>query len=302
MSCLIYHYGKYEAVWFRPGLYQAGPNISTNAFGIKIQSTDINIIRSTMVAQAIDPRIPLIYYTDNFYLRSAPLCNIRAWPGPKILVCGDLHHGDSPLETLERYLRLEFFDAVLLLCNPSMLNQVRRMVAVPVRFLPPSFFKYESANRIPSPNPMLLHVGSIGAHHPHRKAIVEALISRKKIPFLHANTNTSLEAAQLYASHAILLNIPLNNDLNHRIYEAMAAGVPQIILGKDEILGDQELLALRSDLMWVESMEEVEEVAAKLLAPPYPYKNIEVLPPPVWDMDLLLKAALAPYRTRLGVY
>lgn len=104
----------------------------------------------------------------------------------------------------------------------------------------------------------------------------------------------------IYANSALVLNVPLNNDLNHRIYECMASGAPQIVLGSPELLGDQELLALRQDLIWVSSIEEVVEKAVDLLdSQNKTLSSIDVPPPPCWDLDRLLRAALAPYKTML---
>ena len=43
------------------------------------------------------------------------------------------------------------------------------------------------------------------------------------MPLRHATTSSPEEAA-LYAQHALVLNVPLNHDLNHRFFEVMAAG------------------------------------------------------------------------------
>ena len=37
------------------------------------------------------------------------------------------------------------------------------------------------------------------------------------------------KAATFYTQHALVLNVPLNNDLNHRFFEVMAARVAQMI-------------------------------------------------------------------------
>ena len=300
MKFAIFHHAPYQRTWEREGLLQIGPQITNQNIGVNVPSCSaLDAVHCTS-ASCGTPNYPLIYYTDNFYLQSSPLRNISNWPAPRILVCGDLHHGNQPLKTLQEYLNIEKFDAVLLLCNPNMLNQVRNMVTVPVRFLPPSFFKYASAKRSTHPIKSLLHVGSIGPHHPHRCSIVNELISRSCIPFVHQTTASPEEAALLYAKHAIVLNIPLNHDLNHRVYEIMAAGAPQIIFGSPEILGDQECLALRSDLFWVSSINEIEKVTNHLLHDQSALENILVPPPPEWELDQLIKAALAPYKQSVG--
>ena len=236
----------------------------------------------------------LIQYTDPFLLRAAPIRGISQWPGPRLLACGDLHHGHDPIGTLQQYFAAEPHDAVLLTFNPALLEVVQQRLQVPVRCLAPSFFHYPAAKPSPTPRMELLHVGSIGPHHPRRREIVNQLLRRKLVPFRHAITRNAEEAAQLYARHALVLNVPMNNDLNHRIFEVMAAGVPQVIFGDRNLLGGKSPLANRPDLFWASSIEELETLMQKLFTEPNKLKSIPVEPPPYWDLKALLKAALAP--------
>jgi hypothetical protein len=298
MKHLIFHYGVYDPNWSRPGMLQLGPNLKDSEYSRKTTTLDCGKLYAAISPYYPNKIPPLIYYTDNFYIQAQPLKNLRYWYGPKLLVCADLHHGNNPLEALRSFIHREKFDAILLLCNQSMLNIVRQMTTIPVRFLPPSFFMYESHVRDIDPKPLLVHVGNIGTYHTERKKIVSELISRSRVPFEHFTTSTAREAAKIYSGNAVVLNIPLNNDLNHRTYECMAAGAPQIIYGSPEILGDQECLALRRDLFWVKSVPEIEDLAHYLIESPYfRYKSIEVLPPPVWDIKTLMRNAFAPYKT-----
>ena len=211
-----------------------------------------------------------------------------------MLACGDLHHGPAPIETLEEYLRKEPHDAVLLTFNPSWVDCVQQRLNVPVRCLAPTFFRYPTATPINQRRMELLHVGSLGPHHPHRRELVEALIARNFVPFRHTTTRSAEEAASLYAQHALVLNVPLNNDLNHRFFEVMAAGVPQVILGDRNLMGGLHQLDDRPDVFWANSLEELEAVVQHLFANPEPLLRIPVAPPADWPLTNLLKAALAP--------
>ena len=236
----------------------------------------------------------LIQYTDPFLLRAAPMQGIREWTGPTILACGDLHHGTDPIETLRQYSIVEPHDAVLLTFNPALLREVRQQLTMTVRSLAPTFFRYPAATRNPSPRLELLHVGSLGPHHPRRREIVEALVNRKKVPFRHTTTQSAEEAAQLYSQHALVLNVPLNNDLNHRIFEIMAAGVPQVIFGHPSLLGNYSKLVNRPDIFWAQSINELECTVNQLLAEPKKLLEIPVKEPPYWNLKELLKKTLAP--------
>jgi hypothetical protein len=223
------------------------------------------------------------------------LQGLRQWQGPRLLACGDLHHGTGPIETLAAYLEAEPHDAVLLTFNPALVAQVRQRLLVPVRSLPPSFFRYPAAKPEAQPRRELLHVGSLGPHHPKRRDLVTALQARGRVPFSHATTSSPEEAAALYAQHALVLNVPLNHDLNHRFFEVMAAGVPQVVFGDSGLVGEHRQLAERPDVFWAASIESLEELVLELLAEPERLRAIPVAPPPYWELKDLLKAALAPY-------
>jgi hypothetical protein len=183
---------------------------------------------------------------------------------------------------------------VLLSFNPALLSAVRQWLMVPVRALPPSFFRYPAAVRVAQQWLELLHLGSLGPHHPRRRELVSALQARGRLPFRHATTSSPEEASALYAEHALVLNVPLNHDLNHRFFEVMAAGAPQVVFGDPGLVGEQRHLAERPDVFWASTIEELEELVLRLFAEPERLRAIPVAPPPYWDLKALLKAALAP--------
>jgi len=244
--------------------------------------------------RGLDRRAVLLHYTDPFLLRSAPLRGLRHWPGPRLLACGDLHHGNNPIEVLAAYLEAEPHDAVLLTFNPALVAELRQRLRVPVRSLPPTFFRYPSAVPVERPLLQLLHVGSLGPHHPRRRELVTGLQTRGRLPFRHASTSSPEEAAALYAQHALVLNVPLNHDLNHRFFEVMAAGVPQVVFGDPGLVGEHRALAERPDVFWASSLDELEELVLGLFAEPEQLRAIPVAPPPYWELKDLLKAAFAP--------
>ncbi|WP_259726381.1 glycosyltransferase [Synechococcus sp. CS-197] len=227
-------------------------------------------------------------------MRACPLQGVRQWPGPRLLACGDLHHGPAPLDTLAAYQGSEPHDAVVLTFNPALLEQVQARLNVPVRCLAPSFFRYPAAQRTASPERVLLHVGSLGPHHPKRRELVEALQARCRIPFRHATTTSAEGAAELYARHALVLNVPLNHDLNHRVFEVMAAGTAQVVVADPSLVGPLQHLAERPDVFWASSIEQLEALVQELFASPGHLRNIQVEPPPYWELTRLLKTALAP--------
>ena len=290
----LVHQNVYQELWQKQGLIQVGPQLINGPYSLQLTDPSVAGLRRALGQQGVPARGVLIQYTDAYEMRRAPLRGLREWPGPRLLACGDLHHGNDPLNTLFRYFAAEPHDAVLLTFNPMLLPQVRAQLPVPVRCLPPSFFRYPATTRAAHPRLELLHVGTLGAHHPRRRELVTALASRQAIPFRHASTNTAAEAAALYAQYALVLNVPLNNDLNHRVFEVMAAGVPQVIVGDRSLLGDNSPLAQRPDLFWAKGLEELEILVQNLFSKPEKLLQIPVEPPRYWDLNALLKQALAP--------
>ena len=291
---LLIHHGAYQPLWQQIGLIQVGPRISDGPASLRLMDLSVAELRNALLRRGWASKGVLIQYTDPFLLRAAPMRGIRQWPGPRLLACGDLHHGPDPVGTLQQYCAAEPHDAVLLTFNPALLQNVQQRLPMPVRCLAPTFFRYPTATPSPRPRLELLHVGSLGPHHPRRRQLVEGLLKRQEVPLRHATTANADEAAWLYAQHALVLNVPLNQDLNHRLFEVMAAGVPQLIFGDRKLLGDNSPLTNRPDLLWANSIEELEALVQKLFANPYKLKSIPVEPPPYWELKALLKAALAP--------
>jgi hypothetical protein len=291
---LLFHYGAFQPLWQQPGLIQAGPRLTGGSSSVQVRYLGVQGLQASLVQSGILSRGVLLHYTDPFLLRAQPLLGLRHWCGPRLLVCGDLHHGERPLDVLAAYLEAEPHDAVLLTFNPAMLSAVRQRLNVPVRSLPPTFFRYPAAERVAQPRLELLHVGSLGPHHPRRRELVTALRARGRVPFRHATTASPEEAAALYAQHALVLNVPLNHDLNHRFFEVMAAGVPQVVFGDPGLVGEHRHLAERPDVFWASTVEELEALVLRLFAEPARLRAIPVAPPPYWKLKDLLKAAFAP--------
>ena len=291
---LLIHHGAYQPLWRQPGLIQVGPQIADGNDTLRLLELSVAELQNTLRRRGWGAQGVLIQYTDPFLIRARPMRGIRQWPGPRLLACGDLHHGPDPIGTLKKYCATEPHDAVLLTFNPALLQEVQQHLSLPVRCLAPTFFRYPTATPHSPQIIELLHVGNLGPHHPRRRELVETLLKRQQVPFRHTTTKNADEAAELYAQYALVLNVPLNNDLNHRLFEVMAAGVPQVIFGNRNLLGHNSPLKDRSDLFWAQSIEELEALVKQLFSDPIRLKNISVNAPPYWNLKDLLKQALAP--------
>lgn len=291
---LLIHHGAYQPLWQQPGLIQVGPQMSDGPASLRLTELSVSGLRNALSQKGWASKGVLIQYTDPFLIRAAPMRGIRHWPGPRLLACGDLHHGPDPIATLEHYCAAEPHDAVLITFNPALLKDVQLRLPMPVRCLAPTFFRYPAATPSSTPRLELLHVGSLGPHHPRRRELVEALLKRQNVPFRHTTTQSAEEAAQLYAQHALVLNVPLNHDLNHRLFEVMAAGAPQVVFGHPSLLGENSPFTKRPDLFWVQSIDELEALVKQLFSEANQLRAISVKAPPYWELKALLKQALAP--------
>jgi len=295
LNVVLFHYGAFQPHWQQSGLIQCGPRLEQGLHSMAVSQPHVAAIRAALASRGWPQAGVLIHYTDPFCLRAAALQGVAQWRGPKLLVCGDLHHGPAPIDTLEAYVRQQFHDAALLAFNPILLEEVQRRLPIPVHCCPPGFFRYPRAQRAASPIPALVHVGSLGPHHPQRRALVEALQRRGRIPFQHITTATPEQAAVVYAAHALVLNIPLNNDLNHRFFEVMAAGAPQVVFANPALVGPLQYLTERGDLFWVDQLEALEQLVLDLLAQPSRWTR-PVDPPPELPLPQLLRQCLGPVR------
>ena len=294
---VLFHYGAFQPLWQQPGLIQCGPRLESGPAAVPLAHPEVRAIQAALGQRGLPTQGVLMHYTDPFLIRAAGLRGLQAWKGPRLLVCGDLHHGPAPIDTLAAYLHQQAHDAVLLAFNPMLLAEVQRHLSIPVHCHPPGFFRYPRVQRSLCPVQALVHVGSLGLHHPQRRAVVEALQQRGRIPFHHCTTATPEQAAQVYAAHALVLNIPLNNDLNHRVFEVMAAGAPQVIFGTRALLGSLEALASRRDLFWVQDVEQLEDLVTQLIADPARL-DVPVAPPPELPLAQLLRHCLGPVPIR----
>ena len=247
---LLIHHGAYQPLWQQPGLIQVGPQINDGPTSLQLMQLSVSGLKNALSA-GLGCTGVLIQYTDPFLLRAAPMQGIQSMARSKTSGLRRSSSRPRSVGTLQQYSSVEPHDAVLLTFNPALLETVQQRLTMPVRCLAPTFFRYPSATASPTPRLELLHVGSLGPHHPRRRELVEALIRRQQVPFRHTTTPNAEKAAQLYAQHALVLNVPLNQDLNHRLFEVMAAGVPQVIFGHPSLLGYNSPLTNRPDLLWV---------------------------------------------------
>ncbi len=138
-----------------------------------------------------------------------------------ICVVGDTHHGHQPITRLAKWLINSNIRAIALKQTIHHSN-VFREIGFDVVNLP----YYANDVRLIKPTAhyfqRLVFVGSLGIHHAKRRRLINSLISMGAP--IDVQTLPRHNTFLAYNAYACSFNMPLNNDINYRIWEVMAAG------------------------------------------------------------------------------
>jgi hypothetical protein len=139
----------------------------------------------------------------------------------RILLVGDTHHLQRPLQNLVAYAQKARFDAVIL-WNRQHAHFFLQAGIMQVFWMPGLVFSVPSCRRSQHPLHPLCFFGQLGNYHPRRKQLIEHLRSCEILPVGgHMPRRDSLELA---AQSQVSLNISLNGEFNLRVFESTAAG------------------------------------------------------------------------------
>ena len=148
--------------------------------------------------------------------------NLRSQSVPKILIVGDTHHLNRPIQSLLNYVEQESFDVIISEHDRHHLHYFAE-AGHPRSIWLPGFaanpHRRQPQNSYQHP---LVFIGSAGQFHPYRRYLLEQ-IKKQGFPLFHTQA-PQCQAADLYNQSLISLNISLNGDLNLRVFEVLAAG------------------------------------------------------------------------------
>src|SRR5262245_13725773 len=141
--------------------------------------------------------------------------NLSAVQGHKLLLVGDTHHGQNPLQKMLAYARQETFDQIVLIHDPHHLHWFREAAIAPTVYIP-------NVNVHHYPRPFNKHrqakiafVGQAGEFHRRRRKLLDA-ITKSGLP-LAVQQTPAPAAAGIYNTAQITFNCSLNGDLNMRV-------------------------------------------------------------------------------------
>ncbi|PTY02877.1 glycosyltransferase [Opitutaceae bacterium EW11] len=154
-------------------------------------------------------------------LRNCPR-NLARLKCPRVLIVGDTHHLQQPLQKLIRYAREEQFDAVIFDHTRHHALYFIEAGVRNVQWIPAVDYAFHSREPSAAPSRPLTFFGQVGRHHPFRRQVMDQ-IRAAGLP-LETLQGTIQDAADTYADSQITLNVSLNGDLNLRVFESLAAG------------------------------------------------------------------------------
>ncbi|MGK7921625.1 MAG: FkbM family methyltransferase, partial [Trichodesmium sp.] len=139
---------------------------------------------------------------------------------PKLLICGNTQHLNSPLNTLVEYAKKEKFDFIMSDHKRHHLHYFKEAGFEKVFWVPGFNINPHPQQRNLTSKYPLTFVGQIGQFHPYRKSILAYL---KELNFpLYKLKAPQKKAAEIYAESLINLNVSLNGDLNLRVFEVLS--------------------------------------------------------------------------------
>lgn len=213
----------------------------------------------------VDTAFDLVVVSADAVRRNLPV-NLAAFGCPVVLIAGDTHHLDQPLQIMLAYARAEPFDLVVNCHNRHHLHWYVEAGLRRVLWLPGGIARHIPVRPPERRRPTIAFVGQSGPFHPRRTRLLERL-QESGLP-LRGGRASRVDAASLYAGSQLSFNASLNADLNMRVFEVLS--------GQGCLLTDRLAPASGLDLLLEEgrdylaygSEEEMIEQARAALADP----------------------------------
>jgi len=198
-------------------------------------------------------------------LRNCPR-NLFKLKCPKVLIVGDTHHMNAPLQNVIRYALEEPFTHIVFDHTRHHAHFFMEAGLKNVHWIPAVDFAFNPREPVQNPSRKLSFVGQVGAHHPFRRHVLGSL-QAAGLP-LEVLRGTTQEAADIYADSLITLNVSLNGDLNLRVFESLAAGGFLMTDRLSEASGLPLLFEDGKHLVTWSSIDELKEKITHYLANP----------------------------------
>ena len=138
-----------------------------------------------------------------------------------VLLVGDTHHLEFPLQSLLSYAMQSKFDAVIV-WNRQHAHFFKQFGMQNVFWMPGLVFAIPQVPVAKERRNQMCFFGQMGPYHPRRNRIIKEL-QQRKIPLVGGKLPRR-ESLELAARSLVSLNISLNGELNLRVFESTSVG------------------------------------------------------------------------------
>ena len=192
--------------------------------------------------------------------------NLGSFQCPKLLIAGDTHHLQKPIQRMLGYARSEPFDFVASSYNRQHLHWFAEAGMTNVGWFPGAIVRHIPRPMVSPRKPLVAMIGQLGKYHPRRTRLVKQL-KEIGIPTI-AGMASRERSADAYAQSTISLNCSLNGDLNLRNFEVLSAGGFLLTDRLAEASGIDLLFEDGAEFATYSSEEELLEKARHFLSHP----------------------------------
>jgi hypothetical protein len=163
-----------------------------------------------------------IAHIDAAY-RNLPL-GLERLKSTRVMVLGDTHHLEKPLQKVIRYFDQEPYDLYLSDCkrhHDHFFQTIRPDARI--EFFPGLRNRFEARRFVSAKYPVVSMIGALkGEFHPIR-AELHKIIQQADVPLI-ATGIPQRQAAAVYSNALININCSLNSEMNMRVMEVISAG------------------------------------------------------------------------------
>lgn len=225
LVCMLSSRDVYRPVLFSQNEVFCGPDCETaireNRYHTIKTPAGVFDIQKIMEILPQDQKPEIVIIKADSTGRMLP-SNLGSLTIPKVLICGDTHHLQRPVQTLVEYAKREPFDCVLSEHDRHHLHFFKAAGFARVYWLPAlsSFLRRHEVQE--TWKYAVSFVGQVGKWHPFRRFVLSR-INDAGIPITIAQASHE-QAARIYSESLININCSLNGDLNLRFFEILGSG------------------------------------------------------------------------------
>lgn len=189
----------------------------------------------------------------------------------KVLLVGDTHHLDFPLQSLISYATQNAFDAVFV-WNRQHAHFFKQFGITNVFWLPGLVFSIPQVPKAKERRNQMCFFGQMGAYHPRRNRIIKGL-QQRKIPMVGGKLPRQ-DSLELAARSLVSLNISLNGEWNLRVFESTSVDAVLLTDRLSPQTGLQHFYKDRESMICYDDLEDLIKTVVGISKNPDSIKQI----------------------------